>query len=155
MNKRSLAVRHAQNDDLTALAFLFDGYRQFYDQSSDIVRARSFLSERLSNQDSVIFIAEDVHGTAAGFAQLYPSFTSIGTGKTLVLNDLFVLAEYRRLGVAGELLRAIADFATRHGVRSLTLSTAHDNISAQGLYERHGWRRDQHFVTYELGLEVI
>ena len=43
--------------ELEPLAAMFDLYRQFYRQSSDISGAKKFLSERVANNDSVIFVA--------------------------------------------------------------------------------------------------
>ena len=42
----SIAIRQAVLADLDVVAGLFDGYRQFYDQVSDLVAARNFLQAR-------------------------------------------------------------------------------------------------------------
>ena len=86
----SFEVRNAGLDDLPALAALFDGYRVFYGQPSDPVRAGAFLRERLERGDSHLLLAMDARGGALGFVQLYPSFTSVGTAPIEILNDLFV-----------------------------------------------------------------
>ncbi|TME71025.1 MAG: GNAT family N-acetyltransferase, partial [Chloroflexi bacterium] len=64
-------MRRAGVGDLDDVAPLFDGYRQFYGQPSDLAAARAFLAERLRRDESVIFvaIADDV---TLGFTQLYP-----------------------------------------------------------------------------------
>ena len=43
----SVTVTHAQPSDLDALAVLFDAYRQFYGQPSDVAAAREWLRSRL------------------------------------------------------------------------------------------------------------
>ena len=45
-------------NDLDPLANLFDLYRQFYRQASDPEGARRFLAARISNSESVIFLAK-------------------------------------------------------------------------------------------------
>jgi len=52
------SVRQASSADLETLVSLFDGYRQFYGQPCELDRVREFLSERLTQGDSVLFIAE-------------------------------------------------------------------------------------------------
>ena len=147
----ALAVRQARLDDLDALAGLFDGYRIFYGKSSDVASARAFLAERLRLGDSVIFVAE-AGGGPVGFTQLYPSFSSVGMGRTFILNDLFVGPEGRGSGVGAALVEAASDFARAAGAIRLTLSTQRDNRSAQSLYEKLGWLRDEQFCVYNLQL---
>src|SRR5689334_3098393 len=98
-------IRQATIADLDALAPLVDGYRQFYKQPSDPDAARRFLADRFHHRQSVIFLAA-VDGKAAGFTQLYPSFSSISMARTFILNDLFVTPEARGLGVGKGLLKA-------------------------------------------------
>ncbi|UWX03527.1 GNAT family N-acetyltransferase [Pseudoxanthomonas sp. NC8] len=144
----SFAVRSAGLGDLPALAALFDGYRVFYGQPSDPVRAGAFLRERLERGDSHLLLAEDAQGVALGFVQLYPSFTSVGTAPIEILNDLFVAADARGRGVARALLRGAGDAARSRGAVKLVLSTAVDNVPAQSLYAAEGWARDTDFVEF-------
>jgi GNAT superfamily N-acetyltransferase len=130
---------------------LFDAYRQFYGQQSDVNGARRFLTERLGRGESVIF-AEVEDGRALGFTQLYPSFSSVSMRPIWILNDLFVAEEARQRGVGARLLRAARDHALKMGAARLVLSTAVTNIKAQALYERDGWLRDTAFFQYEYEL---
>jgi ribosomal protein S18 acetylase RimI-like enzyme len=148
-----LIIRQATVDDIDLIAPLFDSYRQFYEHAPDLGLARSFLLERFKQNQTVIFLALDSNGTALGFTQLYPSFSSGLARRIFVLNDLFVIPEARRLKVAHLLLRAAAEFGRKVGAARLTLSTAIDNTVAQSLYEFSGWRRDYLFCTYMLPLE--
>ena len=141
-------VRSAGLDDLPALAALFDGYRVFYGQPSDPLRAGAFLRQRLERGDSHLLLAVDGKGGALGFVQLYPSFTSVGTAPIEILNDLFVAEAARGRGVARALLRRAGDDARARGAVGLLLSTALDNTPAQSLYTSEGWVRDTAFVEF-------
>jgi ribosomal protein S18 acetylase RimI-like enzyme len=148
-------IRQAVLADLDDLASLFDGYRQFYGQASDVEGAHGFLRERLHHGQSVLFIARDGSAPAAravGFTQLYPSFSSVSMAHTFVLNDLFVAPGHRRHGLGARLLHAAADHAQALGAVRLTLSTAHDNLAAQSVYRAQGWQRDERFQVYHLAL---
>lgn len=117
--------------------------------------AATFLRARLDHQQSTIFVAAAAAAaseTFIGFTQLYPSFSSTRMAPIFILNDLFVTPDARTQGTASALLRAAADFARTQGALRLTLSTAHDNLAAQALYEREGWTRDTAFRTYKLPL---
>jgi GNAT superfamily N-acetyltransferase len=148
-----LVVRPAGPDDLEVLVPLFDGYRRFYEQASDPALARRFLGERLQLQDTVIFLAE-LDGTPAGFTHLFPIFSSTRCQRLWLLNDLFVDPATRAGGVGKALLLAAKAHAESTGACGLELATAHTNKPAQRLYESMGWKLDQTFRHYELGLDA-
>lgn len=143
----STSVRQAVLADLEELTALFDQYRQFQGRASDMAAARSFLRERFNHGESVVFICHE--GDApVGFAQLYPSFSSVSLSRVFVVNDLFVHASGRRKGVASKLLAAIESYAWSFGSARMTLNVARDNESAQRLYEAQGWKQDDQFFMY-------
>lgn len=145
-------IRRATIQDVDRLAPIFDAYRQFYEQVSDPVVARQFLHDRLARQESLVLMAEDRDGTAIGFVQLYPLFSSILAAPMSLLSDLFVVPYARRQGVGTTLLKAAAEAARSAGAVRLELATAITNLSAQRLYEQLGWVRDQEFYLYSLSL---
>lgn len=146
-----LEIRHASVDDLDTLVPLFDAYRQFYRQTSDLEGARRFLLTRFENNQSVIFIALQER-SAVGFVQLYPSFSSTVMARIFVLNDLFVVPQARKLGTGAALLRKAAEYGRAVGAIRLTLRTELTNTTAQRLYESLGWKREQVFCGYDLNL---
>ena len=136
-----LAITRAGPADLDALSVLFDGYRQFYGQPSDLPRARDWLRSRLRVGESVVLVAKR-GGKTVGFAQLYPMFSSVRTARTWILNDLFVDSAARRGGVARALLDAAAAFAREDGAAGISLETTRDNDAARALYRAAGWNED-------------
>ncbi len=88
-----------------------------------------------------------VDGAPAGFALLYPTYSSLRLGRWWVLNDLYVIPRYRRRGIGAGLLRRAATHARR--AEGIGLETARSN-PARALYERLGWRKDRAFVHYAL-----
>jgi ribosomal protein S18 acetylase RimI-like enzyme len=138
-------------EQVELVAPLFDAYRQFYGQPPDLDGARRFLAERLGRGESVILAVVE-GGRALGFTQLYPSFSSVSMRPIWNLNDLYVAEDARRRGIGARLLRAARDHASQTGAVCLALSTAATNTTAQALYERDGWRRDDEFFHYEYEL---
>jgi len=147
-----MEVRQATVEDLDALVPLFDAYRQFYRQPSDLDGSRRFLLARFENHESVVFVALR-EGCAIGFVQLYPSFSSTAMARIFVLNDLFVHSHQRRGGAGAALLRKAAEYGRAEGALRLSLRTELTNSTAQSLYESLGWKRDQVFCGYELSLQ--
>ena len=146
-----MLIKRASVGDLDAVAPLFDAYRQFYGQRSDVPAARAFLEERLLRDESVVFFAAvDDGAEALGFTQLYPSFSSVSVRRLWILNDLFVRSGVRRVGVARRLLERAREWAVETDAKGLTLATAVTNEAARALYESCGWRRDDEFTHYTL-----
>jgi len=147
----TLTVRQATLSDLDALVPLFDAYRQFYGRASDVAAVRDFLLARANHGESVVFMAWDGL-QPVGFAQLYPSFSSISLTRTFVLNDLFICESARRKGVASQLLLAAVGYARTVGAIRLSLATAITNAAAQAVYEAAGWKRDEQFLVYDFAV---
>ena len=141
-------TRKASIDDLLPLAMLFDTYRQFYQQTSDLALAKAFIAARLNNQDSMIFVAETSDKKLIGFCQIYPSFCSVAAAKIGVLYDLYVNESARKTGAGTVLMLAAHEYAANNGLARLDLSTAKNNHAAQALYESLGWVRDEVFYAY-------
>ena len=141
MTGTTISTRRAGPQDLDALAVLFDAYRGFYGQPSDVARARDWLRTRMRVGESVVLVAER-DGGIVGFTQLYPMFSSVRIARTWILNDLFVAESARRGGVARALLDAAAAFAREDGAAGISLETTRDNAAARALYRAAGWRED-------------
>jgi ribosomal protein S18 acetylase RimI-like enzyme len=117
---------------------LFDQYRVFYKQASDITLAETYIKNRLENDESVIFVAF-AGNKPVGFTQLYPLLSSVKATKNWLLNDLFVDSDHRKQGIGETLLKTAANFAKSHGATFVQLETASDNYTAQKLYEAVGF----------------
>lgn len=140
-------IQKATLNDLDALTELFDLYRLFYEQKSDLKGAKEFLQERLMNEESIAFIAYDEHD-AVGFTQLFPSFSSVSMQGSWVLNDLYVKESARRRGVAEKLIKTAIDFAEETGAKGILLETAAGNVNAQKLYEKIGFKRESSYYYF-------
>ncbi len=143
------AILRADLQQVDTIAPLFDAYRHFYRQAPDLEHAREFIKDRLARSESVIFLAVR-EGIGLGFAQLYPSFSSVEMKRLWILNDLFVTPSARKRGVGRVLLERARQFALETGATALMLETAVDNLTAQRLYEQLGWKREVEFYTYYL-----
>ncbi|QED46178.1 GNAT family N-acetyltransferase [Cytobacillus dafuensis] len=143
-----MEIYKATLHDLDGISKLFDQYRVFYNQPSNIHAAKDFIQERLKKEDSVILVAVE-NENYVGFTQLYPSFSSVSMKRLWILNDLFVDGGSRKLGVGGKLLGAAKQFAMDTQAKGLLLQTAVDNFTAQRLYEADGWEKDTNSFYYE------
>ena len=126
-------------DNLEELSLLFDLYRQFYRQPSNISEAKGFLNERIVNKESVIYISKEDDGNFSGFVQLYPIFTSVGLRRLWLLNDLYVKKEYRKKGIARNLIDQCKNLTLETKASGLLLETSKNNLEGNVLYHTEGF----------------
>lgn len=122
--------------DLEELSVLFDQYRQFYRQETDLTAARKFMLERLSSNDSKLFIALKSGTGIIGFTQLYPLFSSVRMKKLWLLNDLFIVPVFRGIGISKLLLDRCKLFARESNAAGLILETEKSNHIGNQLYPK-------------------
>jgi ribosomal protein S18 acetylase RimI-like enzyme len=134
---------------LLGVAELFDQYRQFYGQVSNLEAAKQFLQDRLKKSECVIFAALK-NEQPVGFVQLYPFFTSVGLSRTWILNDLFVAPQERRHGIAKALMEESISHTRKTGASKLSLETGRTNTSAQELYRKLNFSQDNDCIWFHL-----
>ncbi len=149
------SITQAFSSHLELATGLFDQYRMFYGQSSDMSLARDFLRARIQHQDAFIFLAIEEDRPPSGplgFVLLYPSYDSVAAAPIWILNDIFVANEARRRRVGDALMKRAEELARETGAKRLLLTTAVDNVVSHRFYEALGYKRDAANCRYILDL---
>ena len=153
-----MEVKRISSHEASLVTDLFDKYRMFYKQPSDITLAQNFIQDRLDNNESIIFVAvarNDGNEIPVGFTQLYPDYSSVRAVKNWILNDLYVDSGFRKQGIGETLIKSALEFAKKEGAKYVELSTAVDNYTAQSLYTAIGFKKqepDKNFISYRISL---
>jgi len=141
-------IRNAALADLDNLTTLFDQYLVFYGKNSNFLAAREFLSQRIQQADSQIFVAQ-IATDLVGFTQLYPLFSSTQLQRLWLLNDLFVAPTFRGQGISVALLDRAKKLATDTQAAGLMLETQKTNLVGNQLYPKTGFTLDtEHHIYY-------
>jgi ribosomal protein S18 acetylase RimI-like enzyme len=151
-----MLIKRITSSECRLVTTLFDKYRIFYKQPSDLGLAEKFIKDRLENNESVIFVALAEGDKPAGFTQLYPLISSVRAKKNWLLNDLYVDVTYRKQGIGESLIKAAIDFAKGENAAFLKLETACDNYTAQSLYEAIGFIKqepDTEYLAYKIQID--
>ncbi len=135
-----MEIVRAEIQNIPDLIPLFDGYRIFYRQQSDYVSAKQFLTERITKNESIIFMLYE-NENAIGFTQLFPLFSSVSMQPMYLLNDLYIEKNYRGQGYGKLLIDEAKKLCRSKNFKGLALQTEQDN-PAQRLYEREGFIKD-------------
>ncbi len=147
--RKTMKIRQAKNTDIELLSELFNGYRVFSREVSDVDAAREFLTERLSNRDSEIFVCETIDHKIVGFAQLFLLFSSTRMKKLWLLNDLFVNSEYRGKGISVKLIERAKKLVTDSAACAMFLETEKSNLIGNNLYHKTGFEQNEGSNFYE------
>ncbi len=126
---------------------LFHDYLLFYHQDLPSDTIRDFLSERLIQKDSLIFLSL-FQQNIIGFIQLYSSFNSLTLKRLYILHDFYVIPSFRGQGIGSRLLEYVKNYVKENGNGEIMLQTSKENYNAQRLYEKHGFHVDTEFLCY-------
>ncbi len=87
-----------------------------------------------------------------GFVQLYPLFSSTRMEKLWLLNDLFVIPNFRGKGISVELINQAKQLVKQTGACGLMLETEKNNIIGNNLYLKTGFVLSEGSNYYEYSL---
>ncbi|WP_395627617.1 GNAT family N-acetyltransferase [Daejeonella sp.] len=145
----NIEIRKIDKDEYGLVADMFNKYRVFYKQASDLELAKEYLRERLSNNEAQVFLAYDsIASEVLGFTLLYARFSSVSTIKNWHIGDLYVEPNQRKRGIGQKLLQTAVDFATEEKAKFVSLNTAKDNFTAQKVYEDFGFDKRDYLPEY-------
>jgi ribosomal protein S18 acetylase RimI-like enzyme len=148
----AIEIIRANSEHIKDVSILFDLYRQFYKYKKDLINSQNYITDRIINKESIIFLCF-YNKKIVGFTQLYETFDSLNLDKKLVLYDLYVLEKYRLLGIGRKLMNASKKFAKDNKYHRIELSTAINNTNAQKLYESLDYIRDKEYYNYDLEIK--
>lgn len=141
-----ISIRKANLDDIELLktlrfAYLREDYGVLCESDEDLIRAQlgDYFSRHIGSWDFAAILAE-VDGKIAGCAFLVacekPANPSFVGGKTGTLLNVLTYPEYRRRGVASQVISALIKEAKTMGLSQLELSATEDG---KPLYEKFGF----------------
>jgi len=149
----NISIKLATIECIEDLIPLFDDYRTFHRQVSDIEGAKVYLSERLKADDATIYIAyNDQDNVPVGYTYLYKIYSNHSMRPVVILNDLYIHEAVRGKGIGQLLIQKAMDYAKETGAKSLGLSAFSDNLPAKQLYEYLGFVKESGFDHFSLEL---
>ncbi len=140
---------------LVRLHYAFDPKRFMLPPDPEGGYARYF-STQLDNEDVILLVAEDDEGVCGYvYARHEPRSYNELLEACVKLHDIYVEERARRRGVGETLLRETFRRAEARGAPRIVLLTATQNVVAQRLFKRLGFRTTMLEMTRELGEEAV
>ena len=111
---------------------------------------RDFYQRHLADGTFVSWLAMDgdrIVGTSGmSFAEKPPYFTCL-TGRIGLLSSMYTDPDYRRMGIARELLHRVVEEARAHGCGTVQITASDMGVK---LYTAYGFEHNGNFMQYRL-----
>jgi len=102
------------------------------------------LATVLAEPNSHILVAE-VDDKLVGFIAFSTRFVIRYPKPILQVEELFVIQEYRRQGIAAQFLEEVETFAKKHSVQAIYIESRLDLLSAHKFYEACDYKKDGYY----------
>lgn len=146
MSRPVWVLRPLRASDRAGWEALARGYKAFYETEHDAATYELAWQRLLAGQEVQGLVAVNDEGRPLGLAH-YLFHTSVWTGASCYLQDLFVDPDARGQGIATALIAAVAERARVQGATRYYWQTQAHNATARALYDRVAQHRG--FLRYD------
>ena len=139
MTKPSISYRCASREDAETILSFIRGLADFEQLAHECVITKQNLEETIfcDNPAASVILAE-ISGQAVGFALYFRTYSTFLGKPGMYLEDLFVLPEFRKMGVGTGLISQLAKIAVENNYGRLEWSVLDWNSNAISLYQSLG-----------------
>ena len=135
----SLNLRPATAEDVPTLFRLIRALAEYENLAHAVTGSEAALRQHLfGDRPYAEAVLAEMDGQAAGYALFFYNYSTFLTQPGLYLEDLFVLPEYRRRGIATALLSHLVERAIAEDCGRLEWSVLDWNASAITFYKKMG-----------------
>jgi GNAT superfamily N-acetyltransferase len=150
-------IRKASKKDAETILFFINRLAD-YEKLSDKVNATTDLLIKYGFSDRPFFealIAKDDQDAPLGLALYFFTFSTFLAKPTLYLEDLFVLPEYRGLGIGKRFFRELVGIAQDYGCGRMEWSVLDWNSPSIEFYKALGAEPVSGWTTYRLDQQAL
>jgi GNAT superfamily N-acetyltransferase len=149
-------IRKAIAQDADAFLSLIDALAEYEHLDAPNAAARErLLRDAFGDTPRIEAWLAECDGRAVGYAIVFETYSSFLALPTLYLEDIFILPEYRSLGIGRTLFDAMARLARDRGCGRMEWTVLHWNSLAIDFYRRLGARHMEEWQLYRLTREQL
>jgi len=134
---------------------LFHNYRDSLGLKSNNPAEKRFLTKRFHENEFQVLLATVLFNSGiieyteyAGFAIMYPFYSTIQLKKIWLLNDMYVEKKYRHQGIGTKLLDTCISLSEKSDSCGLVLETLIESFGAKKLVEKRGLIKNNYSFGY-------
>ncbi|MEG4227425.1 GNAT family N-acetyltransferase [Microcoleus sp. N9_B2] len=141
MANLDIKIREAELADLETILTFIAQKSEFDGAKTLLAATAEQLQQALFSQPPLVrVLLAEIEGTAVGFAMFYATYSSLLTQPCLWLDDLFVQAPVRGMGVGTALLKYLAKIAKSTNCGRIEWTVNANNAPGIAFYEKQGAR---------------
>jgi GNAT superfamily N-acetyltransferase len=146
------SIRPAVETDFPAILAIIKALALFENAPDKVTNS---VEQMMEEKDCFrCFVAETEQKKIAGISLYFFAYYT-WVGKSLYLDDLYVLEEYRRQGIAAALLQAVFDVAREVNCKRVRWQVLNWNVNAIQLYEKCGATIDNEWSNCDFDRQGI
>lgn len=142
-------IRTAQPGDEYAIMQLIHALAAYEKAPNEVVNTAESLAKHLFEEKICAAFVAEIEQQIVGFALFYTNY-STWKGKCLYLEDLFVLPEFRRYKIGGQLFDAVVEEALLRKVKRMDWQVLDWNEPALGFYKAKNAVLDPEWINGRL-----
>lgn len=100
---------------------------------------RNIFVEALENKENIKLMMIENNGDVIGFINLMIIFSVWAGGKALILDDLFIIEEYRNMGFGKVVMNSLECYVKDNSYKRLQFLSEISNKSANDFYKKLGY----------------
>lgn len=156
MPHNAIAIRPAKEGDTALILSFIRGLAAYEKLAHEVIATEQDLQRTLfGKQPSAEVLIAEYAGKPTGFALFFTSYSTFLARPGIYLEDLFVLPEYRGLGIGKALLVFLAALVIERRMGRLDWSVLNWNKPAIEFYEQIGARGLTDWTQYRLDGEAL
>lgn len=147
----TVTIRPARPGDESELTAMVHELAEFEHAAEECTVTEAQLRAALFGPEPVLYAhLAEVDGQPAACALWFRNFSTWDGVAGIYLEDLFVRANFRRLGLARKLLATLARECEQAGYTRLSWAVLDWNVNAIALYDGVGGRPQNEWITYRV-----
>jgi GNAT superfamily N-acetyltransferase len=142
--------RKAEIADIPTLIHFRKALLKREDDNSIDAELANYFETAMQDGMTILWVAEDggkvVSSVLLGVMQMVPRFDN-SSGKVAYLTNMYTLLEYRRRGIATNLMKNVIEVAKSQGIKKILL---HSSEMAKPVYENLGFEEGTNYYVMKL-----
>lgn len=140
-------IENINSHNLNEVIPLIRSYQEFYKiEDIDDDKNKIFFSQFGIDSNQGCLFGYRINNKMVAFATIYFTYATSSISKIAIMNDLYVVAKYRKQKIGTMLIKHCKQYAKSQGSTKLQWLTAPDNLIAQKVYkslgaEQSSWER--------------
>ncbi len=141
-------------DDIPTLVDMMSGVYVYDGEMPDVARWAAAVAELIQTPSLGAIWMIHWQGQPIGYLSAIYGFSLEFYGRTMIIDELYVVDAYRSQGIGRQALEFIEDFARSQGMHSLVLEVDIANTRGQQFYVARGFTYHPHMHIMNKQLEV-